>query len=215
MFDDIKIPSFFILFLTFFLIWLYHFKKQQKQYQSQKDAFWERERQAKETRKQEIAAEFFFHPQIQGLCFPALELEATQKQRYLKLSEQIKASADLPMLNFSDLSNTELNLRFGVANQSFITQAEENYHAFIGFLFEYAKFMKSSGHTDEAILALEELIRLKSEKSQHYLLLAEIYQEQKNHSGIERLKLLAEGLEPISQHKFLTALEGIVTTSRD
>lgn len=199
---DFKIPSFFILFLTFVLIWVYHSHKGQKKYQAEKEAFWQQEEASLLVRKKEIPADLYFRPKINQLLFPCLDLSPDKMTKYNKLKDQIQASAPLPMVCFSDLSNAEIRLQFGTANQTFISQAEENYWAFLGFLYEYALFMAAS-HPDQAVLALEEAIRLKSDISHHFILLADLYAGRSNVSALENLLVLAQSLKSSSKSKIL------------
>lgn len=204
---EFKIPSFFILFLTFLFLWLYHSRKNQKSYLAQKEAFWNKEQEALNTRKKEIPDELIYRPDISTLSFPALDLSEALLVKYQKLIKQITASAELPMMNLRNMSNTDIRLQFGVANQAFITQAEENYDAFLNFLFDYALLMKDNHCIQEAIFALEEIIRLDSDTSKYYILLADLYAETSNQTGLQRLRHAAEKCNPIGQSKVLQHLD--------
>ncbi|RRD96106.1 hypothetical protein EII17_00945 [Clostridiales bacterium COT073_COT-073] len=208
---DFKIPSFFILFLTFLFLWTYNSRKQQKKYQAEKDAFWEKEKESLVVRKKEIPANLYYQPNIHPLHFPKLELDPATAAKYEKLTKQLINSADLPMLNLNNLSNTEIRLNFGTANQPVITQAEENYEAFLGFLYEYALLMQSQDCIEEAISAMEEAIRLNSDISKHFFLLGDLYQTVNHSVGIQKLIILAEDLPIVSKEKTIRYLQQLLT----
>ena len=204
--SDFRIPSFFILFLTFLFIWSHNLRKRQKTHEAEKAAFWSKEEQSLAVRKKEIPAELYFHPDISRLNFPALELDPVATEKYQTLEKQIRNSVSLPMLSLSGMSNTDLRLNFGTANQPVITQAEENYEAFLNFLHEYAVLMNEHGRPEEAIAALEEAVRLKSDISQHYFLLADLYRAKADAASLQTLTALAKDMTSTSKQKILNYL---------
>ncbi len=204
--NNIGFPSFLILFLTFLFIWNHNLQKRQKAHQANKEAFWGKERQSLVVRKKDIPAELYFHPDISCLSFPDLALDAASKIKYEALKKQLHDSLSLPMLSFHDMSNTDLRLTFGTANQPVITQAEENYEAFLNFLYEYATLMKQHGKNSEAIAALEEAIRLKSDICQHYFLLGELYQAESDREALDVLIALAKDMTSASKQRILNHL---------
>ena len=207
---DFKIPSFFILFLTFLFLWIYNLRKRQKTYEAERQAFWNKEQESLVVRKKDIPAELYFQPDIRQLQFPELTPEHSGQAKYQKLKKQLNDSVHLPMLSLSDLTNTEIRLSFGTANQPIITQAEENYSAYLGFLYDYALFAKEQQWIDEAIAALEEAIRLKSDISKHFMLLGDLYQISSNPFGIQKLLILAEAIHSPSKAKIVEYLTNLL-----
>lgn len=203
---NFTIPSFFILFLTFLFIWTHNLRKRQKKYESEKAAFWGKEEQSLVVRKKEIPAELYFHPDISRLNFPELTRNPAVAEKYQALEKKIRSSISLPMLSLSEMSNTDLRLNFGTANQPVIAQAEENYEAFLNFLYEYAVLMNEQGHPEEAILALEETVRLKSDICQHYFLLTDLYRAQADSHSLQRLTAVVEDMDSPSKQRILNYL---------
>ncbi len=203
---NFTIPSFFILFLTFLFIWTHNLRKRQEKHEAEKEAFWGKEERSLSVRKKEIPAELYFHPNISRFNFPALDLEPAAAEKYKTLEKQIRGSVSLPMLSLSNMSNTDLRLNFGTANQPVIAQAEENYEAFLSFLYEYAILMNEHEHADEAITALEEAIRLKSDICQHYFLLADLYQAQSSSESLQVLTALVQDMDSSSKQRILNYL---------
>lgn len=207
---DFKIPSFFILFLTFVFLWVYNSKKRQKIHDAERQAFWKREEESLIVRKKEIPSELYFKPDISQLEFPIYKLDIAAQQKAGKLKQQLENSVNLPMLSLSELTNTDIRFNFGTANQPFITQAEENYQAFLGFLYDYALLAKEQSLIEEAIASLEEAIRLKSDISKHYMLLADLYMETSNPYGVKKLLILAEDLTSPSKPKIVEYLNRLL-----
>lgn len=198
---ELKIPSFFILFLTFLFIWVWNLKKNQKKYENERTKFWSKEQDSLVVRKKDIPDSLFYRPNLSALTFPQLSPENKDFKKSETLVRQLQDSLALPMLRFRDISNTDLRLQFGTANQTYITQAEENYDAFQNFLYDYAALMKENSFSEEAISALTEAVRLDCDSSKHYILLADLYFEQKNYHALEQLKILIEPLNPITKKK--------------
>ena len=204
---DFKIPSFFILFLTFLFIWSHNLRKRQKKHEAEREAFWGKEERSLAVRKKEIPAELYFRPNISRLSFPTLTLAPAAAEKYQTLEKQIRGSVGLPMLSLSGMSNTDLRLNFGTANQPVIAQAEENYEAFLNFLYEYAVLMNEHGQAEEAIAALEEAVRLKSDICQHYFLLADLYRAQSDANSLQILTALVQDMTSSSKQRILNYLE--------
>lgn len=192
---DFKLPSFLFLFLTFVFLWLHHLNRAQKKHIESKEAFWKREEASLVVRKKEIPESCFYHPDLSAFCFP-MPTMAEAKQKFEQLKSILLDGANLPMLCFRGLTNTDIRLEYGTANQPFILQAEENYEAFLGFLFEYAELMITQGEIGEAVLALEECIRMDSDWSKHYIRLADLY-----HS-IHDTKAIAKLLDTVTTKTF-------------
>ena len=143
-----------------------------KSRQTDFDAISEEERLANQARRREIGPEVFVKPELDKLpfdiqCWNAVVAEA---------AGAVKQTAVLPMLRFdNDVSNNDLKYMYGVSNLDYITGMEENYRAFIAAMLGWAESLINAGEDSGAESVLNETLRLKSDFSGCYTLLAGIY----------------------------------------
>lgn len=204
-------PIVFVLFLIFTFIWQHHLHKNSRQHDRLKEAFWKKEEASLVVRKKIIPADLYYHPNLTGLDFiiPSY-ISQEQKHHFLQLKRQLIESASQPMLSFPHTSNTDLRLTYGTANISLIESAENNYNHFLNLLFNYAKWMNENDRPNEAIVALEECIRLDSEVSSHYFLLADLYSTLKKTDSLLTLHQKATSLECLTKDKIIRYLESLI-----
>lgn len=162
-------PVVFFMFCIFSGLFYYHIKRTSRLERLQRDRFWSQEEASLIVRKKELQSEDFQYPDLSRLKLDSSHPEIQP------LIEKIKALSKREMMSFPDLSNTELRLRFGTANQSIISQNEENYHSYLRHLASYGKIMLEFDDVEEALYAYEECIRMKSDFSDHFVELGKLY----------------------------------------
>lgn len=198
-----KLP-FFASFIVF-CIWLsFQLKRQRKKENRLSDSYWEREAAANQTRKQPlddleyITIPFDFLP-MQTL---ADEEEVAECHRLLSdLSEQ-------KIVNFTGFTNTDLKLRYGVANINLLTDYDQNYTILVRTLQKWASLLYRRGYIEEAKTILEFAVSTKTDISTTYSLLAEIYQKTGQSEKIESLLQIAEGLRSAMKPSIVRTLKG-------
>ena len=152
-----------IIFLT---VMLNFFLARNKSNRIDYDSLMEEESNANRARRRDIGPEHFVRPDLDKLPFTGFSNEEAE----------VKKRGSLPMIRFDkNLSNNELKYMFGVANLDEITRMEENFTEFIRAMIIWAEEFVSRGVYDNAEAVLNETIKLKSELSKSYTLLADIY----------------------------------------
>lgn len=180
-------PAIFALFTIIAILFNYRLKKISKEEAKLRDAYWEKERESLIVRKKQFEEQDFIRADIRSLSFPSIEFTGYEAKQYQSSIDKIKALAGKDMMNFSDLTNTEIRLRFGTANQTVIAANESNYGTFLKALFDYGHLLESVGEKEEAQKAYEICIAMKSEYSRHYTALALLYHEQQNREALHTL----------------------------
>lgn len=194
-------PAIFAFFIVVVFLFNYRLKKASREEKKVNVTFWQKERESYSVRKQALSEADYLHPSIEHLCFPTLALDSYDQQYFDSLKNKITSLSKKNMMNFSQLTNTEIRFRFGAANQNIISENETNYNAYLKALAEYGKFMNTHNETHEAIAAYEECIDLKSEYSVHYLSLAGLYASQKNKEAFHILCEKASVIDSTSHTK--------------
>jgi hypothetical protein len=205
-------PTIFAFFAIVLLLLNFRLKRLTREEHKAKVAFWQKERESLSVRKQSFSLDDYIHPDITRLQFPILELEGYDQLLFDSLTKKIDALSRKDMMNFSQLTNTEIRLRFGTANQTVIENNEHNYTSFIKALAEYGKLMEQHGEFNEAKNAFEICIALHSEYSQHYLSLAGLYAMEKNEEAFQQLCEKASLIDATIQSKIQDKLRAFWDT---
>jgi len=159
-----------------------------KSKQTDYGAITEEERLANQTRKREIGPEVFVKPDLDKLPFNIFNRNAGAAEA----AESVKKAAGMPMVRFdTDLSNNDLKFMYGVANLEHITKMEENYRSFISAALAWAEILLAEGEDAGAEAILGETLRLKSDFSRCYTLLADIYERRGDAAALKALRTRA------------------------
>lgn len=185
------ILPFFASFIVFCLWLSFQIKRQKKKENTRTVSFWEKEAAANNTRKKPlddvefITIPFDFLPMH---TMPTDEEAEECRKLLLDLSEQ-------KIANFTGLSNTDLKLRYGTANITFLSECDQNYTILARTLQKWASVLYKNGYIDEAKTILEFAVSTKTDISGTYALLSEIYNKTGQSEKKESLLQIAEGLQ--------------------
>lgn len=172
--------------------------------QREKEAFWKKEREANSTRKADISGLDYIAIPIDTLPFAE-----TAEEELLTLQNNIKNLAGKPVLNLTGISNTDLKLKYGVANIKFLIRCDNNYTLLIQNLCKWGSYLYDRNMPEEAVTVLEYGIEIKSDISKNYTLLAEIYKAADLPEKITGLIQKAETLDSLTKETILKALKEI------
>ena len=155
---------FIILILIFRFFCNRHTAKQEKVLEE----FWEKERQANNTRKQSIEALDYVH----------LSAELIPGTLHTEEEGKLFALTTEKMIDLTEYTNTDLKLKFGVSNLEILSEYEQNYVSMIRLIPEYARQLHSAGLTTEAKKLLEFGMNLENNSGSIYSTFKELYQSQ-------------------------------------
>lgn len=182
-------PCFTILGI-FFLVIRFILKAPSKKIDLEHKKFWEREREANSVRKQPIDNLDYITIDISALPFsdePADEYIASYQ-------ETIKNLAGAKIVNLSGISNTDLKLKYGVANLETLTEYDENYLELVRALHRWGEAMDKLGDIDTCIKIFEYAVSIKTDVRADYKYLADIYRKNFDFEKINELIAAAESL---------------------
>jgi len=157
--------------------------------QASKEEFWEKEQQSLVVRKKAFHAEDFIQVPEDGLELrKPSKLDQGDQLYYSQLIQTNRQLEQEDMMNFSHLSNTDLRIRYGTANQTIVAENEANYNNYLNNLAKLADIYKKYDDDSQAIAILERCIAMNSDTSKHYLALGELYHG--NHMNHKLLPLI-------------------------
>ncbi len=200
-------PSIFIIFVIFVVLFQYHLRKNMRQENINREQFWNNEEKSLSTRRKEFNENDYIKPNLSKLSFPTVHsLNPGQTLHYQQIKNRLQELSSMDLMNFSNLTNTELRIRFGTANQTVITQNEANYNSFLKSLADYGHLMIEFEEINEAIVAFEECIRLGSDYSDHFITLAQLYLQKNQRYKVTDLIEKAESLKSLNRSIILKKL---------
>jgi hypothetical protein len=192
------------ILLFFFLLIKFSASKGNAKIKKEKEAFWEKEYQANATRKSDISNLDYITIPVDSL--PFLE---TEEEELKSLQNSIKSLVQQPVLNLTGLSNTDLKLKYGVGNITYLIQCDNNYTLLIQDIYKWGAYLYDHNKWNEAVSVLEFGIQCKTDIRRNYTLLAELYKNMDVPEKINDLIQVAECLNTLSKETILTSLKKI------
>lgn len=152
--------------------------------------YWQRERAANNTRRKPL--DDLPYIKLPMDIFPMeLLTDIPKVEDYRQIILTLK---DLPIVNFTGLSNTDLKLKYGAPNISLLTSYDQNYTLLARTLQQWAQLLYDNGFVVQACQLLEFSVSTGTDVSATYRLLCKIYREQGTPEKIEQLYPVAEAL---------------------
>lgn len=165
--------------------------------------FWARERAANSTRRKSLDDLEYIRLPMER--FPmTLLAEVPKVEDYKQIILTLK---DLPIVNFTGISNTELKLRYGAPNIDLLAQYDQNYTLLVRTIQQWAQALYDAGYVEEACQMLEFSVSTGTDISGTYRLLCRIYQEQNTPEKIGSLYPVAEVLNSAMQKTIVRILQ--------
>ncbi len=170
MFENIPFPSIFVCFLIF-VAWMHYEKRKSSRLQEQKSQeFWQREEEANHTRNKDISELPFFTPDLAHI-----PMTQTEDENVAYYQDKVRGSLDLPMMNLSEYTNTDLKLAYGTGNFKTLSDYDENFNTFLMNLSNLGKAYFRAGYYQEAAGVYRFCLDSGSAKSTDYKALAGAY----------------------------------------
>lgn len=192
--------------LIFIVVVSYKRFKANLKNQKAEEKFWKRENDANLTRKQDISQ--LDYVDFSGVSLPfALFEDSLLKE----CEEQILRLKDKKILNLTGLSNTDLKLKYGVANLPLLTQYDQNFTLLVRTLNTWGKRLNELSHTQEAICVLAFAASIGSDIKATWSLLAELYAANGDIAQIQNLKQMASSLNSLMKDPILSMLDGYIS----
>ena len=189
--------------LIFAAVVFLYLLKNKKNESSAQDDFWAREQAANSTRRKPL-------DDLDYIRLPIEEFPMTLLQDVPKIEDYkqiIHSLNNLPIVNFTGITNTELKLRYGAPNIDLLTSYDQNYTLLVRTLQQWAQALYDTGYIDEARHMLEFSVSTGTDVSATYRLLCQIYKEQGTPEKIESLYPTAEALNSAMQKTIVRILQ--------
>ena len=183
---------------------LYEFKKSSRISERKSENFWDRERKANVARRKDISA-------LNYLVIPMEELPFidTTDDELLEYHRTIENLSTLKILNLTGITNTELKEQYGIANLEALTNCDNNYITLVNTIARWGARLIALDYTKEAVTVLEYGLKIGTDVSRNFLMLAEIYQADNNYKKIDELIIRASALKSMMKDSIVNKLTDI------
>ncbi len=201
---SMKYPVF-ASFIIFILLVRHNIRRSRRIEENTEKAFWERERKANDVRRKPLDDLVYVKPDTSS--FPT-DVMADDPE-VAECRELIKELENTKIVNLTGMTNTDLKLRYGVANLKTLTEYDDRFTLLVQTIQKWADRLWENGYTKEAIPLLEEQVRIHADITSAYRKLAVYYRDNDQSEKIEDLKKTAETLNSSSKNVILRSLEEI------
>lgn len=193
---------FLTIFLVFIIFLRIKLKASDKEQSRKKERFWQREYESNHIRKQDISSLPYIIVPINNFSIPEIEDEQLNSliKKLSELSEQ-------KIVNLSKYSNTDLKLKYGVANLPTLIAYDENFTELIRTLNALGNHLYQLNYVDQAQEILEFGISCGTDIRSNYVLLADIYRQTCQTDKISHLIDAANNINSLFKESILTYLK--------
>ncbi|SFQ40535.1 hypothetical protein SAMN02910358_01952 [Lachnospiraceae bacterium XBB1006] len=171
---------------------------------AKRDAFWARETEANATACKDLSTLDYIAID-DALC----EITVSEPE-LVSLKESLLSLKDQPIVNLNGYTNTELKLAYGAANIGTLSQYDQNFTDLCIRVRDFGKKLLDAGYTDDAQMVLEYGIRIGSDITENYVMLAYLYLEKHQAYRIDHLIESAGRLNSLSKDTIILKLTKIV-----
>ncbi len=197
-----KVPVLFGWIMIFVVVVSYKRRKADRTRENKERDFWERENAANATRKQDISN--LNYVDFTGVSLPFARFSDVFLHQ---CEEQILKLKDEKILNLTGITNTDLKLKYGAANLTFLTQCDQNFTLLARTLNSWGQRLKELSHTEEAIQVLTFAVSIESDIKNTYQLLAELFLQTGQQEKLKDLKSSASNLNSLMKEPILAMLD--------
>lgn len=177
-----------------------------KKDQKKRDDFFQKESEANSVKKRDISALPYIVPD------EALLNTDSSDPKINELLSELKTFKDKKILNLTGISNTDLKLKYGTANITELSECDDNFTSYCKVLYSIGKAYNEIGDTVSARRFLEYAVGIRTDITDNYVLLANIYRDNNELNRINDLINIAGTLNSLSKQTIILKLNDLVHT---
>lgn len=166
--------------------------------------FWQRENDANNVRRKPLDDVEYINIPIDKLPTDVLPDDETVSDCIKQLNELAKEK----IVNLTGMTNTDLKLKYGVANLPFLTECDDRFTTLVQTLQKWADYLWEKGLEEPAVTIMEYEISIRADIGAAYRKLAVYYKRHNEPEKIDELIKVAETLNTATQKSILRSLKG-------
>ncbi len=199
-----------VYLICFFIFCAWLFYEQRKRQRLQNKAtqeFWAREEEANSTRKKDISHLPLLQPTEEEIPLSDAPCESV-----LYYIDKIRQNIQMPMIDLSEYSNTDLKLAYGVGNFKTLSDYDENFNTFLTNLTNLARAYTENKEYSLAEATYELALRYGSRKVSDYTDLAQVYLHMDKPDLVNRLICRVEESEHPRKETIIRSLRQVLSS---
>lgn len=194
---------FFASFILFCLFITFYTRKRQRTDEKKESEFWEKEHRANLSRRKPVDRLPYISLPMDRLPLSVL----TDDEEIRDILETVEQLNQSRILNLTGISNTDLKLKYGVANLNFLTDCDQNYTLLVRTLQKWASLLIKNGYPEEARCVLEFAVETGTDVSSTYYDLAKLYRDSGEPEKINSLIETASSLNSMMKNSIVRTLK--------
>lgn len=189
----IMLRYFFLVLPILCLILMHHIKRTKRISEQENASFWKREAEADNVRKQDISNLDYIYIPIETLPFG---IDASPEAQ--RAEATLRELDSTQILNLSAYTNTDLKMKYGVANLNTLSECDDRFTTLVRTLYQWACLLLEHGHREAAIRVAEYSVEIGSDISGIYYMLTDYYQFMDDGEAMARLQKSANSITSLN-----------------
>ncbi len=171
-------------------------------------AFWKREAEANNVRRKSLDDVEYLLVEPDKLPTDVLADDEVVSDCIKNLREL----AEEKIINLTGMTNTDLKLKYGVANLTYLSECDNRYTTLIQTLQKWSEYLWEKGQTDAAVQIMEYEVSIKSDAPSIYRRLASYYSKRGEKEKIQSLIKTVEEMNLITTKCLIADLNGYLNS---
>ncbi len=190
-------------FFLFIIILARRIRLTRRQREAQEKAFWDKEREANNTRRKSLEMLDYIQIPLDSLPVRLMAQDDTVRDCLASLEALSKEK----IVNLTGFTNTELKLEYGAANITPLSEYDQNYTLLVRTLQKWADVLWDAGYQKEAADIMEFALQTRTDTSSTYYKLAEYYHSIGEDARIKALAEAAGNLRSANKNAIVRTLQ--------
>lgn len=195
-------------FLASFLILIISIRiaigRSRRKDQNADKAFWKRESDANSVRRKPLDDVEYIHIPMDKLPTDVL----TDDETISDCIRDITALSEEKIINLTGITNTDLKMKYGVANLPFLTECDDRFTFLVQTLQKWADYLWEKGLEEPAVSIMEYEVSIRADIGSAYRKLAAYYKKHGEPEKIAGLIEVAETLQTATKKSIVRSLKG-------
>ncbi|MCT4598340.1 MAG: hypothetical protein N4A50_10750 [Vallitalea sp.] len=201
-----RIPIFLGLFIIFIVVIKIKMNKAENIDKNISKEFWKKEEKSMFARKKSLESLDYIY--IDSNSLPSLSKEQCDDDIFI-VQEKVLELIQHKIVNLNGQTNTDLRLQYGTANLDKLILYEDRYNILIKRLYKWAKLLYEKDKINESIAILELGVSIKTDISEHYILLAKLYKLKNDTNSFHTLYTKVQNMDFILKNKVVSTMDSL------
>ncbi|MCR4618419.1 MAG: hypothetical protein K5669_09595 [Lachnospiraceae bacterium] len=190
--------------IMFILVLQFAIRKARRKNDNADKKFWARENEANNVRRKSLDDVEYINVDFSKLPVDALPGD----EKVALFIKDLEDISEGKIINLSGLTNTDLKLKYGVANLPFLSECDNRFTVLVQTLQRWNDYLWEKGMTEDAVKIMEYEVSIGSDAPSLYRRLASYYKKHGQTQRINELIADVENMNLLTTKSLLTDLKG-------